>query len=129
MIETTQTSEHEHHLHMKQDMQVAARVAMIETTQTSEHEHHLHMEQNMQVAALNVDWLGQSYMKVTDLCKQFSAYRLDTLHSRNSPHGEICSIHKHAGTKIRRPGLFCLKVCHCWEFLSLKNVFIPKIFI
>ena len=46
------------------------------------------MKQDMQVATLNVGGLGQSYMKVTDLCYQFSAYRLDVLCLQDTRHTE-----------------------------------------
>ena len=37
------------------------------------------MTTDMQLATLNIGGLGPSYMKITDLCYQFSAYRLDVL--------------------------------------------------
>ena len=37
------------------------------------------MTTDMQLATLNIGRLGPSYMKITDLSYQFSAYRLDVL--------------------------------------------------
>jgi hypothetical protein len=47
-----------------------------------------HVKQDMQVATLNVGGLGQFYMKVTDLCYQFSLYRLDVLCLQDTHHTE-----------------------------------------
>ena len=46
------------------------------------------MKQDMQLATLNVGVLGESYMKVTDLCCQFSAYCLDVQCLQDTRHTE-----------------------------------------
>ena len=71
---------------------------------------------DMQVATLNVGGLGTSYMKVTDLCYQFAAFRLDVLCLQDTRQTEqeapfITKIIKDllpAGTEVRHAPLSSL---------------------